>query len=135
MVRNIARLRNCDRETRRNIKQFDVIGLTETWIDKENVEIKRQLEDRFAWKMRMAKKEKRKGRASGGSEIRWLNEEVEKVVIKNGSQLLEIFMVYMGKEKQRSRDAVDADKIREDKIHLYFHKKYYTCLGFVNTYL
>ena len=126
MVWNIAGLRNCDRDTWRYIKQYDVIGLTETWIDKENVEIKRQLDDKFVWKMKMAKKEKKKGRASGGmlvgvkkhliSEIRWLNEEVAKVAIKNVDECLDIYMVYMGKDKQKNREALEDEIEKEPNV-------------------
>lgn len=49
------------------VKQYDVIGLTETWVEEKNWEkLEKRLPKEYKWKCRPAKREKKRGRASGG---------------------------------------------------------------------
>ena len=64
---NTAGLRNKDAEFWDYTKQFDIIGMTETWIEEGNWEnFKDTLPNDWTWKYRQAKRSHKKGRAKGG---------------------------------------------------------------------
>lgn len=64
---NIAGILNKDNETWKYLNTFDILGLTETWIDKDNwKKIEGKLSKKFNWKCRYAEKSNKKGRAKGG---------------------------------------------------------------------
>ncbi len=49
------------------LRQYDVIGLTETWVESKGWEkLAKRLPKEYEWKCKAAKREKKKGRASGG---------------------------------------------------------------------
>lgn len=49
------------------LEEFDVIGLTETWMEAEGwIRIRGRLSNKFSWNCIPAKRENRKGRAEGG---------------------------------------------------------------------
>jgi len=54
-------------ETRDYLKRFDILGLTETWVDgKRWKKIKNKLASDFEWECAPAKREHGKGRVKGG---------------------------------------------------------------------
>ncbi|KAJ3651306.1 hypothetical protein Zmor_017356 [Zophobas morio] len=64
---NIAGLKKKDNLFWDYVKNFDFVGLTETWIlERDWNKLKDVLPKEFQWKLQGAKKEKRKGRAKGG---------------------------------------------------------------------
>lgn len=64
---NVAGLVNKDEDFWEYIEDFDIIGLTETWMEEKQWNLlKDKLLDKFTWKCQFATKEKNKGRASGG---------------------------------------------------------------------
>lgn len=64
---NVAGLMNKFEETWDYLEKFDIIGLTETWVDEENWEkIRIRVSSNFVWNCVPARKEHRKGRAKGG---------------------------------------------------------------------
>ncbi|KMQ86341.1 hypothetical protein RF55_14685, partial [Lasius niger] len=88
---NVAGLKRKDREFWNFIESFDIIGLSETWIEERGWEIiKRSLSKRFSWKCQYAIREKKKGRAKGGiiTGIRKGLDEIsgEEVIDVNGIQ-------------------------------------------------
>ncbi|KAJ3644328.1 hypothetical protein Zmor_026994 [Zophobas morio] len=64
---NIAGLKKKDNLFWDYVKNFDFVGLTETWIlERDWNKLKDVLPKEFQWKLQGAKKEKRKSRAKGG---------------------------------------------------------------------
>ncbi|XP_043604622.1 uncharacterized protein LOC122577397, partial [Bombus pyrosoma] len=64
---NVAGLVGKDKEVWEYIKAFDVVGLTETWLEESNWEkVKYRLPKEFEWKCRAARRIRKKGRAKGG---------------------------------------------------------------------
>lgn len=64
---NVAGLMNKFEETWDYLEKFDMIGLTETWVDEEKWEkIRIRVSSNFVWNCVLARKEHRKGRAKGG---------------------------------------------------------------------
>jgi len=63
---NVAGVRKKDEEFWERIKGWDVIGLVETWVGKEEWKIwKERVPREFRWSVQGAKKKGRKGRARG----------------------------------------------------------------------
>ena len=64
---NVAGIKKKDKEFWEYIETFDIVGLTETWIEQNEWErVKGKLQSGFRWEIQGAIKEKNKGRASGG---------------------------------------------------------------------
>lgn len=64
---NIAGLLNKCEETWDYLEKFDIVGLTETWVDIERWQsIENKLSKDYVWKCTPAEKEHRKGRPKGG---------------------------------------------------------------------
>ena len=64
---NVAEIMKEDKEFWEYIETFDIVGLTETWIEQTEWErVKAKLPSGFRWEIQGAIKEKNKGRASGG---------------------------------------------------------------------
>jgi len=63
----VAGVRGKDEEFWEKIKEWDVIGLVETWVEKEEWKRwKGKVLGEFEWTMQGASKEDRRGRAKGG---------------------------------------------------------------------
>lgn len=74
---NVAGLKNKENDFWQFIKEYDVVGLSETWVDDQAwEEMKNILPDEYTWKVTPAKKEHRVGRASGGI-ITGLKKDIE----------------------------------------------------------
>lgn len=59
-------INKCD-ETWEYLDNFDIIGLTETWIEEEEwKKIKDKMSNKFNWICTTARKENKKGRGRGG---------------------------------------------------------------------
>lgn len=64
---NIAGVRGRDKEFWKRIKEWDVEGLVETWLESKNWEgMKRNMPVEFSWWMQEARRERKRGRAAGG---------------------------------------------------------------------
>jgi len=64
---NVAGVRGKDEEFWERIKEWDVIGLVETWVEKEEWKRwKGRVPGEFEWTIQGASKEGRRGRAKGG---------------------------------------------------------------------
>lgn len=111
---NMAGLYNKDRQFWDYIKSFDYIGLIETWVDeKQWNKIKENMPDAFNWKCQYAKKEKTRGRASGGIitgvkkrikeiEVREETEDIQERRIKIEDKTWKILAIY-SREMKRTR--------------------------------
>lgn len=61
------RVRRKDEEFWERIKKWDVIGLVETWVEKEKWESwKGKVPEEFGWTIQGTSKESRRGKAKGG---------------------------------------------------------------------
>lgn len=70
---------NKDRETWDYVNKFDIVGLTETWVKKENwIRIKDKMSNGMNWRYNAATREFKKGRAKGGI-ITGINERIKQV--------------------------------------------------------
>lgn len=79
---NIAGMMNKCEETCKYLEGFNVIGLTETLVEKEIWrKIRNKLSDKFIWNCIPARREKKKGRARGGI-ITAVNKEIMGVKIR-----------------------------------------------------
>jgi len=64
---NVAGITNKDKEFWKGIKEWDVIIMMETWLDKKGWEkIKKRMPKEFSWRVQLATRRNRKGRANGG---------------------------------------------------------------------
>lgn len=64
---NVARLINKDKEFWREMEEWDVISLCETWVDSKSGErVKDRLPKGYTWEMQYARRNNRKGRVMGG---------------------------------------------------------------------
>jgi len=64
---NVAGVGNKDREFWKGIAEWDVVVLLETWLEKKGWDkIKERLPREFKWKVQLAKRKNKKGRAMGG---------------------------------------------------------------------
>lgn len=71
---NVAGVKGKDQEFWEFLEQFDVIGLTETWMEnKEWEKWEKKMPKGWDWKCQGAKREEKKGRAKGGiiTGVRW----------------------------------------------------------------
>lgn len=77
---NIAGVLNKDKETWEYLGNYDIIGLVETWLEKDKWEkIKGKLPKKFNWKCVYAERDSKMGRAKGGILI-----GVSKKIIESG---------------------------------------------------
>lgn len=118
---NIAGILNKDNETWKYLNTFDIVGLTETWIDKDNwKKIEGKLSTKFNWKCRYAEKSNKKGRAKGGIitgiskniieiEYREWGKNVVERKIEINQRKFRVFIVY-------SQDIKETIKILRDSI-------------------
>jgi len=110
---NVAGLSKKDEEFWEYIREYDLIGLVETWLDGKGWErIKGWLPDSHDWEVKEARKDKRKGRAKGGmllgrrkgwgeKEEKVEGEEKEdmgKMVIREGRDKWVVITIYNGGE-------------------------------------
>jgi len=64
---NVAGVKNKDSDFWRRLGGWEVVVMTETWIEEKDWErLKEKLPKEFVWKLQMAKRRNRKGRAIGG---------------------------------------------------------------------
>ncbi|KYN38116.1 hypothetical protein ALC56_07516 [Trachymyrmex septentrionalis] len=74
---NIAGLKRKDEDFWDFLKDFDVIGLSETWVEEAGWgKIKEKMPDGWRWKCQPARREKKRGRAMGGI-ITGIRKEIE----------------------------------------------------------
>ena len=116
LVWNVVGLKGKNKEFWEYIEKVDVIGLMETWIEKENEAVEKWLGKNFKIEISYAKREKKRGRASGGmiigvrkeinAKIKWITGEVAKVSIDGKNKKTEIYVVYMGKERDENKSAL-----------------------------
>jgi len=106
---NVAGLGNKDRDFWREIKGWDVVVMSETWVEKKGWErIRERMTRGFRWKLQMAGRKNKKGRAIGGmvigvrNGIEVIEEEGEreiegiiKKIIKIGEEKWRIVGVYV----------------------------------------
>ncbi|KYM97841.1 hypothetical protein ALC62_11466 [Cyphomyrmex costatus] len=77
-----------DEEFWKGLKDWDIIGLTETWVEQKNWgKIRGKLPREFIWKCQAARRKNRKGRAMGGI-ITGVREGIEEV--KDGERRVEL---------------------------------------------
>jgi len=77
---NVAGLGNKDRDFWRETKDWDVVVMSETWVEKKGWErIRERMTRGFRWKVQMAGRKNKKGRAIGGMVIG----------VKNGIEVIE----------------------------------------------
>lgn len=102
---NVAGIRNKDTEFWEFLKQYDVIGLTETWIEEKDWNaMKNRLPLEWSWEHIPAERVERKGRAKGGI-MSGVRKEIEGHIsekrkgtirrkIKVGDKTWDIFTIY-----------------------------------------
>lgn len=131
---NVAGINNKDEEFWEYIKSFDVIGMTETWIEENRWEkTKKKLPGEYKWKATFATKEKKKGRAKGGiiTGIRNNIEEeeagscdqeknIQERCIKLSNEKWRIFTVYSNNEIEKIQNflAEEVDPLKEYNLVL-----------------
>ena len=95
---NVAGLIIKDKEVWEYLKSFDVIGLTETWIEEDHCEkLKYRLFKEYDWKCRAAMKVSKKGRAKEGI-ITGINKELREIEYKEiNDNIVERNIVYNNK--------------------------------------
>ena len=123
LVWNVAGLKGKNKEFWDYIEKADVIGLMETWIEKENKVVEKWLDKNFKIEISYAKREKKRGRASGGmiigvrkeinAKIKWITGEVAKVSIDGKNKKTEIYVVYMGKERDENKKCIEEEIEKE----------------------
>lgn len=106
---NVAGLLNKCEETWDYLEKFDILGLTETWVDTERCQsIENKLSKDHLWKYTPAEKEHRKGRAKGGItvavkknlkeiKIRELNKETTEINLEYNGNRWRIITLYSRK--------------------------------------
>jgi len=96
---NVAGLRNKDKDFWKGLSKWEVMVLTETWVEEKEWEgIERKLPKGYIWGTKWAKREYKKGRAKGGMIMGIRKEIIEK-----------------GKEIETGREGVILGKVREGK--------------------
>lgn len=111
---NVAGIQNKDKDFWENLKRWDVILLTETWVeDKKWEELKNRLPKDYTWKIQKAGRKNKEGRAIGGIllgvkkniEIIEVEEEEEegKVTckIKVGEEKWRIIGIYVNRDLEK----------------------------------
>lgn len=100
---NIAGLRNKDRDFWKGLEKWNVIVLSETWVDEKGWErIKNNLPKGYKWGKQLAKRRGRKGRAVGGMAMGIRKELMEKgQEIKSGREVLMEGRVRVGRKRWR----------------------------------
>jgi hypothetical protein len=64
---NVAGLRKRGDEFWDYVRQFEVVGLVETWVEKQSWEkVERTLPKEYKWEGQCSKRERKRGRAAGG---------------------------------------------------------------------
>ncbi|XP_024872051.1 myosin-3-like [Temnothorax curvispinosus] len=83
------------------VKKFDIVNLTETWIEEKGwKKIEHLLPTDFNWEIQYAKRDKKKGRGSGGM-ITGIRKAIKKESVQKDSQGIISCNVQIGKEKWR----------------------------------
>lgn len=78
---NIAGMRGKDKDFWDYCKSFDIIGLTETWLEEREWQSRKaSLPKEFRWNCQPATRERSKGRAKGGI-ITGVRKEIEEINI------------------------------------------------------
>lgn len=89
-------MNKCDK-TWEYLNGFDILRLTETWIDKEEwKKIKNKVSNKFNWNCTTARKENKKGRARGGITTATKKSLKEIRFREVSQQIVEIKMLYNG---------------------------------------
>jgi len=74
---NVAGMENKDEEFREKLGEWDIVCLSETWLQRRGWErVRNWLPKGFVWEIQEAKKKNKKGRAMGGMIMGW-REEIE----------------------------------------------------------
>ena len=107
------------------METYDFVGLTETWVDEKQWNgLQNRLPNSFNWKCQLAKKEKNKGRASGGiitgvkkriteRDTQEENSDIQKRKIEIQGNIWRIITVYsrdMKKTRENIEDAIGGMK-------------------------
>ncbi|XP_071577333.1 uncharacterized protein [Temnothorax nylanderi] len=101
MFWNVAGLSRKDRDFWDYLKKFDIVNLTETWIEEKGwKKIEYLLPTDFNWEIQYAKRDKKKGRGSGGI-ITGIRKAIEKESVQKDSQGIISCDAQIGKEKWR----------------------------------
>lgn len=83
---NIAGVTNKDEDTWRYLEGFDIVGLVETWMEKEKWrKIEDKMNKKFIWKSVAADREEKRGRARGGMLIA-IRKEMEGIKVREISK-------------------------------------------------
>lgn len=96
---SIARVLNKCEETWRYLEEFDIIGLTETWLEEESWKrLENKLLNKYTWCNIAAIKKDKKGRAKGGI-IMAVSKELKDIKIRKINRgALEVgFIIYNNK--------------------------------------
>lgn len=82
---NTAGIKKKEREFWNYIEEFNIVGMSETWMEKKDWEkIKGNLPEMFNWKCQYAIKEKKKGRAKGGI-VTGVKKGIEEISLENAN--------------------------------------------------
>lgn len=127
---NIAGLYNKNEQFWDYVRDFDFIGLIETWVDERQwKKIEDRLPGNFNWKCKFAVKEKNKGRAKGGI-ITGVNKGIEERDVKErgdensqerriefGDKEWRILTVY-SREMKKTREIIESliEKDKEERL-------------------
>jgi hypothetical protein len=93
----VAGLANKCEETWEYLEEFDILGLTETWVDEEGwKKMENKVSKDYIWKCIPAKREHKKGRAKGGI-VKAVRKSLEQVEIKElNGEIAEAKLKYNG---------------------------------------
>lgn len=125
---NIAGLRKKENDFWEYIKKFDVIGMTETWLEEDGwKKLEERMPNEFVWRCQAAVRDKKKGRAKGGiitgvrkgmqegeeSKIKETGMLERKIIIGEGKW--RIITVYSGGIKETRKSIETAIKLTEEE--------------------
>ncbi|XP_076673700.1 uncharacterized protein LOC143371907 [Andrena cerasifolii] len=121
---NIAGLLSKDKQFWDFLKEIDVIGLVETWIEEKQWEgLKDKLPQEFSWKCKYATRERKKGRAIGGI-ITGIRKGIEEEGSNAGTKHIEERRIKIQNEKWRIITVYSRDmKETEEELDQIIEKK------------
>ena len=126
---NVAGLVNKCEEAWDYLESFDILGLTETWVDEEGwKKMADKVSKEFTWKCIPARRENKKGRAKGGNlkavrknleevEIKEINGEMAKTKLKYNGNRWRIITLYSQKI-EKTMETLTEHILEEEEEHL-----------------
>lgn len=128
---NVAGLYNKDKEFWEYIREFDVVSLSETWVEEKGKKgLLEILPKEFKWEVIPAERVNRKGRAKGGFvigikgslikgknlEIKEINKGLIRTDIESKRDKMRIWSVYNSGEIEKIIEEIDKEEVNEERL-------------------